>query len=295
MKVSQRHARARSILAALLFLTLPAAGPGGCMRERVVNNSFESFRRYAQSEAAGGGSDSNFADSGDSGASGGAGGVNYAIEVASYTGSDRQQQARLAMKKLGAKPGMTNLWQADIEGRTRLYRGKYRSRTSRPARAALNAVQRTKIEGDRPFAEATLVALNQRGKQIDDKHNLKAYSGAYSLQVGYFGPDFEGDRRAAAEKEAAAMRQAFDVPTFYYHGQHRSMVTLQIFSEEEAFTMKPDPISPGRTKVRAYAAGLRQLRQRFPRNFADKTNIAQRFKSENEYEDAQPSALVRIP
>jgi hypothetical protein len=277
--------------AVLVLVGLVAAWSlGGCVRTRVVDQSFESFRRYADSNAGG-----RAQGQGGDGPGGLSRGPRWSVKLASFTGGDRQQQARAMMKELARQTSLAGLWQADIDGTTTLYQGKYQRRTTPNAQAALTSARRATIDGQQPFDDAELVALTDQGRPIEDQYNLKAYSGAFSLQVAYFDGKFDGDRREAAEREASKLREAFDPEAYYYHGPHRSMVTLGVFDEKQAFQTKRDPISPGRATVRAYSKRVNELRHQFPHNFANKTDLAERFESEQSYDEAQNSALVRIP
>jgi hypothetical protein len=253
-----------------------------------VDPAFESFRKYADSSAGG-------ASGGGGGGQAPARGADWAIQLANFTGSDRQRKAKALSRKLNRETNLAGLWQTERKGTTTVYLGKFRRAQSPAAQNALRRVRGLKLEGKNLFADANLVALDQQGRQIKDEQNLKAHSGKYSLQVAYYDEKWDGDRRKVAEQQVKAFRKEFDVPAYYYHGPHRSMVTLGLFNEKEAFEMRPDPISPGKTTVRAYSKRVNKLRHRFPHNFANKDQLVQRFQSDKEYQQAQNSALVRIP
>jgi hypothetical protein len=272
----------------LLAVVILAGGGAGCVQTRIVGDKPWDGLRSA-------------AGSGRSGQSDGErpslnrGPTRWAVRLARFSGPKRQRRAHDLMRRLTTKAGLTGLWLADAAGTTSLYRGQFTERDSTQAQNALKQVRQLVLDNGRRFDRAALVAVNRQDKQIEDRHNLRAYSGYYTLQVGYYDEGWSGDRRKAAERNAKALRQQTDQPVYYYHGRRRSMVTVGLFGESEAFTMRPDPISPGRAKVRAYSQKIRKLSERFPHNYANQSGLAKRFKNDQAGDETQASSLVQVP
>jgi len=270
--------------AVALVVTLP-----GCIQTRVVDDSFEFYKELArkQDRAAGpaSGSDNPLA----------AGPTQWTVRVASFSGPAKQQRAHDLMRRLTREADQTGLWLSNLGNATTLYKGQFDEASSPQAQKALREIRRLRLSTGRRFPNAQLVTVNRRDKQIQDRHNLRAYSGYYTLQVAYYDGDWQGRRRKAAERNARKLREATDVTAYYYHGKNLSMVTVGLFGKEQAFEMRPDPISPGRAKVRAYSPQVVSLRERFPYNYANKGDVAQRFANDEASDDTQRSKLVRVP
>ena len=84
---------------------------------------------------------------------------------------------------------------------------------------------------------------------------------------------------------AAALREDGD-RAFYYHGPHRSMVTVGLFTFDDDF------IQEG--KQRAYGPGIEELREKYPYNLVNGITVIQRNK-DGETIGEQQSLIVRVP
>jgi hypothetical protein len=156
-------------------------------------------------------------------------------------------------------------------------------------------VRQASLEGRGRFRQAELMPITARDKEITDRHNLKAYSGFYSLQVAYYGPRWEGDRRKAAEGNAKALREYLDQSVYYYHGANFSSVTIGLFTKDEAQTTRRDPMAPGRGKVQAHSKRVRELRKRFGENYANQADLVEMIQNDKPAPGGQPSGLVEVP
>jgi len=258
---------------------LAGAALAGCVQTRVIEPAWDNL------PADSGSRNSQQANSDQPG--------QWAVQVKTFSGPDRQEQAHQLLRQLN-EAGLEEVWMSDIAGTAMIYCGRFQRQNSAEAQQTLQQVRQVELDGSQPFRDAQIAPLTRDSEQITDPYNLKAYSGHYSLQVGFYDDQWDGDRRQAAEEAAAAIREGRDVKAYFYHGPHRSMVTVGLFTESEAFEMRPDPLSPGRSRVRAWSQAVRQLQEAFPYNLANGRKLLERFEEDQEA-TAQPSTLIRIP
>jgi hypothetical protein len=270
---------------ALLVLTALA----GCVQVRVTEPSFDGFRELAEQRGSGGG------QQGGQGIQLDKPGTSWAVRVATFSGSKRQQLAHDLLRQLTRQTDLGGFWISNLGSATTLYLGQYKKPKAPKAQTALRKVRGLQLKNGRRFPRARLVTVNRQKQQIQDRHNLRAYSGYYSLQVAYYDDNYQGDRQKAAKRNAKALRQQYDVSAYYYHGSNLSMVTVGLFGEQQAFEKRPDPLSPGRAKVRAYSSAVRNLQKRFPGNYANKPDIVELFQNNDAPEAEENSELVRVP
>ncbi|MEO0515099.1 MAG: hypothetical protein AAF086_07380 [Planctomycetota bacterium] len=212
----------------------------------------------------------------------------YAIRLAAYEGPDRAGKA--GQDAVWARiQGIPRVWTVEAEGLISVYAGRY-SRGDDPGAMKLVGQVRTleRGEDDTPFAQAQIVQLaGVDAFSSDDPYDLRTSSNEYeySVQIGFFDVQFEGDRRAAAEQWVQQLRDEQEVRAFYYHGPHRSMVTVGLFTHRD-FVRRGYVDVPG--------PEIQSLREKFPHNLGNGMTLKQTNKAGQDLGE-QTSFVVRIP
>lgn len=207
-----------------------------------------------------------------------------------FTGPRREEEAHRLVRRLEDEAGMDELWISEAAGTTSVYRGRYGDQ--RAARRVLQRTQRVRLEGESLLQNAVLAPLGRGSGISDDPLDLSQHSGQFSLQIGYFDEEYDGDRHDAAEAVVDELREAGH-EAYYYHGPHRSLVTLGVYTHESAFVTREDPRAPGST-VSTYAGHIRELQQRFPYNLGNTADLIDQQQQSHDEETTQPSGLVRV-
>ena len=114
------------------------------------------------------------------------------------------------------------------------------------------------------------------------EHDLRNHPGAYTLQIGFYDEQF-GDQFRQAAQEAAQVLRNDGHEAYFYHGPHRSMVTVGLFTEN-------DFVQDGVQSV--YGPRIRELQQKHPYNLGNGRTLIQKVAGENLGE--QPSFIVRV-
>lgn len=214
----------------------------------------------------------------------------WAISLKHFTGPDRLADAEIWQQSLKDKARKIEFWINDRNGTASLYAGKFTDPGSEQAQKALDKVRSIQQGAVQPFATVSLVPVVGATPTYSDPYNLRAYPNMYSLQIGYYDAQFSGDRKKAAEQAVKTLRQD-DVEAYYYHGPHRSLITVGVFAYEEAFTPQVDRLAKQAT-VDAYSAEIRKLQEKFPYNLGNGVTLIE--KRGDEVVGEQPSCLVRV-
>lgn len=253
--------------ALLLFLT-------GCQMEtRVVRSSWDSLpadpkpRQVRDTQA--------FQDS--------AGEQGWAIQIIEIEGVDRHDRARELTNRLRTEAKLDNVWIEDAGNVAHLYHGRFNSAADPGIRTTLEKIQKTELDGEKLFALAQLVPLIGDGRLIADPFDLRQFVGYYSLQIGFYdeaaGPNF----REIAEQAVRTLREEGH-EAYYYHGPYRSIITIGVFSYEQAF------VSAGTHDT--YAPRIHKLQTTFPFNLGNGSTIIQKEGGRSIGE--QKSSLIRV-
>ena len=271
----------RRCIAACIALLCMCALPGCEMEYRVVDSGWDDFPqdpKPSQTES----SNSALAASGDR---------EWAIALHRFTGPEREKQAQTTLERLQNETNLTGLWVESSPTTATVYRGRFDDPQAGDAQTALQQTRQTTLQGQRPFARARFVQLGDGGTQnLNDPLNLKRHSGQYTLQVGFYTSEFDGDRQTAAERAAKTLREAGH-KAFYYHGDNQSLVTVGVFTYQQAFVTKNDPRAPSAT-IDTYAPQIREIQETFPYNLKDARQLRQA--QQGEHPDAQESGIVRV-
>jgi hypothetical protein len=212
-----------------------------------------------------------------------AGGQGWSIRVVELDGTDRHGKARGLIQELRNEAKLSDIWMQDYDGVVSVYHGRFATAADPAIRPALGKIQAVRVDGEMPFADCQLVPLIGDGRVIADPFDLRQFIGYYSLQIGFYDASYEGDFRAAAEEAVRSLREdGFDA--YYYHGPYRSIVSIGVFSYEQAF------VSAGTHDT--YAPSVRELQQRFPFNLGNGVTLIQKDKGRVIGE--QKSSLIRV-
>lgn len=215
----------------------------------------------------------------------------FTIPLETYRGPDRLRKSHARIRTLKEEAGLADLWTLDLDGVLRLYHGRFAREDDPLAQVALKQVRAMQLDGKRPYKDATIQPLDPRSGSSTardfDEFNLRRFSdqGYLTLQIAVYDEAYGSDFRKAAEQAANALRED-DEQAFYYHGPHRSMVTVGLFTFDQHFIQKG--------KQRAYGPEIEQLQQKFPYNLVNGVTAILKNK------DGQPigeqeSSVVRVP
>ncbi|MEM0915703.1 MAG: hypothetical protein AAGK09_14000 [Planctomycetota bacterium] len=225
----------------------------GCYEERVVSRSLDDLRMLADPKPMA-------VDPGQGAGRGGeAAGTAYAIRVGEYVGVGRHAAAQAALQELEASTGLTGGWMRDTGRSITAYLGRYSDPSGKAATRDLAAVRESGID---QTARANFTALAPGQAIVTDPLDAKAHRGAYSLQVAIYNADFGATYRRAAEQAARALREQGE-EAFFYHGPHRSMVLLGLFSRDIDFATRSGSVGE---QVEVYGPRIVELRRAYPYN-----------------------------
>lgn len=265
----------------LLALLLMLAALAGCeTRTRVVRDGWASLRPLADAKP----------EPVDPDAPREA--AQWTIELERYVGENRLAKAEALAAILRSEAGVPNVQVRDTGVAAIVSVGPVGDPNTPEAQATLERVRATAIDGMLPYRGAAWRPTGGvAGQQVYDPHDLRQFPGMYTLQIGFYDQRFGPNFRAAAEDAVRALRKAGD-EAYFYHGPHLSIVTVGLFSYEEAFVTKENPLSPG-TWVDAYSEAVRKLQEKYPYNLGNGLTLIEKVDGKTIGE--QPSSLVRVP
>ena len=212
-----------------------------------------------------------------------AGGQGWSIRIVEVKGTDRYGHAQHLAQQLRELTGLADLWIEDKDDTVSVYHGRFTSATDPAIRSALTKIQDVRIDDEKPFAEARLVPLLGDGRMIADPFDLRQFIGYYSLRIGFYDANYDGDFRAAAEEAVRTLREEGE-EAYYYHGPFRSIITIGVFSYDQAF------VSAGTHDT--YAPQIRELQKRYPYNLGNGVTLIQ--KQDGKIIGEQKSSLIRV-
>ena len=217
--------------------------------------------------------------------------LGYAVLLETYRGSGRLDRAYERITELKQEAALADLWVVDLDGTLHLYHGRFPRAGDPRAAAALERVRAVRLRGDRIYADAELIALGTRESEAAvaglDEFNLRRFSNRdlLTLQVAVYNDAFGSGFREAAEEAATALREEGE-QAFFYHGPHRSMVTLGLFSFDEHFVQEG--------QQRAYGPEIEALREKYPYNLVNGITVIEKNRH-GEVIGEQRSQIVRVP
>lgn len=214
----------------------------------------------------------------------------WAILLESFEGAARFRRANDLVRRLITEQQLTGLWIREAGGgKVNVYRGRYKDIAEPRAQADLQEVRAISVDDSEflPYEDVELVSLSGDGRGGDiDPMDLRGYSGYYTLQIGFYDSDYGNNFRDAAEKAVRALREEGE-QAYYYHGVHRSMITVGLFTDSD---FERDGA------VHVYGPRILALQEVYPDNLGNGRQVIQTFREGKKVEQrAQRSSLVRVP
>ena len=203
------------------------------------------------------------------------------VAVKSFSGNDRRGRAEALVKDLRAR-SIADVWVEERADEAVVYYGRFSGSDDPRARQALRQVRAVKIGDDEPYREAQLVALDPASRRAWDPLDARQHTGYFTLQIGFYNSEFGEKFRQAAENAAHALRDDGE-EAYYYHGPHRSLVTLGLFTYDD-FVRE--------NSVERYGPKIIELQEEYPHNLANGRTLQEKVGGQSI--GAQPSFLVRI-
>ncbi len=244
----------------------------GCLYERVVHDGWADLRQMADPPAKSG-RDRVAGPSSERRVS------RWAIELEKYEGPDCYRQAFARLQALQERARMPDLWVHGTGATAHVYRGQYDRPHDPRVERDLRHSRSVRLDGKQPFAAAALVPV---GADPADPMDLRRYPGAYSLQIAVYDQAFGAGFRQAAQKAAQVLRDEGE-EAYFYHGPHRSMVTLGLFTDADFVQQGP---------YRVYGPRILELQEKYPFNLSNGVTMIDKIKGKSI--GAQPSFLVRV-
>ncbi len=175
--------------------------------------------------------------------------------------------------------------------------GSFASEDDPATQTELRRLKSLQIAGGTPYASVYLAPPLDAGNRVKGEFDLRTAKrvfgndALYTLQVGFYGredvrhlsAEEKSTIQAAAEQAAADLRRQGEL-AFYYHGTHRSMVTVGVFGPDDF-----NPLSPTNESRR-----LSDVRRRHPLNLYNGAGYTGKTPGMREAK-LVPSALVAVP
>lgn len=212
----------------------------------------------------------------------------WSIALATFSMQDHRAGAEEMQTLLAQEHGLTNTYITSDQSRSVLYYGSYRSHDDRRLQADLARVKNLVIDGGQPFLTAFLVPPDTLDIGSDSPLSLtsvrRRYGPAarlYTLEVGVYE---DQNRRAAmaAAEEAVRVYRSQGEEAYFYHGPHRSSVTIGVLSEAQL-----DFEAPG------FGPAVRELRLRHPHRAVNGSLV--RVREAGQDRGIAPSTLMIVP
>jgi len=214
----------------------------------------------------------------------------YSVELATLRGPDRFLKGESMVRALREQGGLADLWTVDRGATLTLFHSRFSTDNDPKAKLAVKQAKSLEIEGKKLFEKAKIVALGaqeqQRRTASLGEFNLAQYSGQglLSLEIAFYDEAFGPTFRKAAEDAAAALREDGD-QAYFYHGPHRSMVTIGLYSWDD-FVLKGNQ--------EAYGPAIKQMQEKFPYTLYNGVTVIQKNKHGETLGELK-SRIVRIP
>lgn len=214
-------------------------------------------------------------------------GTGWAISLRSFTSPGHQAEAQAEAQRLREQLGRRDIRVRALPSGSAVVAGAFREPGTRAAQDELTNFRAMTIGGVRPFASAFLVPeATKRDLGLLPEYDLlqartRAPNAVYTLQVGVYESPDRSEAKRAAEQMAMTLRGEGE-QAYYYHGRHRSMVTIGAFDESDY-----DERFGARSPV------IMELQRRYPHNLVNGRTLMVSQPGNDAV--AQSSWLVRIP
>lgn len=222
--------------------------------------------------------------------------VGWSIIIAVFNGDKQIETARDALAQIQRDGRLPDAYLVRRGKATTICYGNYPDAEDATAQADLKRVQMMEINGATPYATTYLCPPVEGGavkNDLDLRIAKRKYGkdALYTLQVGFYGreelnrlsPEDKKAIQVAAEQAAADLRRDGEL-AFYYHGAHRSVVTVGIFGADDF-----NPMNPA-----AESRRLSETRRRHPLNLYNGQGYTGKTPGMREAK-LVPSALVAVP
>ncbi|QQE12767.1 hypothetical protein JD969_04705 [Planctomycetota bacterium] len=213
--------------------------------------------------------------------------TNWGIMLDAFGGPDRAIRANNLITQLREKKGLKDFWLKRTNEVAMVMYGSFEDRKSTEARDELYKIRELTIDNKKPYRMAMMQPLAGASKISDDPLDARSYIGFYTMQIGFYDPNFDGDMRQAAENAVKALR-ADGEDAFYYHGPKRSLVCVGLFTQQD---MSQRHSRQG-FQVEEYGPRIREVQQKYPNNLMNGVTMVTKYKGKDI--GSQPSFLVRI-
>lgn len=210
----------------------------------------------------------------------------HTVRLARFTGANRHQQAHQAIGKLYETSSLDGAWVEEIGPVCELYYGRFPSPEDPRATRALATIRQLRLDGRRPYRGAQITALQNRMTTTSDPLDVRQHVGYHTLQIGFYDAEFGPHFRQAAEEAAGTLR-AEGHEAYFYHGPHRSLVTLGLFTRDDFVS-----IPQGKGTVETYGPRIRALQVHFPHTMINGRTVIDRHGETNLGE--RPTFIVRV-
>ncbi len=219
------------------------------------------------------------------------------------SGQSFEAAAHTALFRAQAMAGLSGVTLEKRGNGLVLLYGSFPSGTSTDAQRELAYVRSIEVGGSKPYEAAFLAPPGASAGTMPDYDlaTVKARRGTkkplYTLQIAVYGRTDNTDAskddlvqfRKAAEEAVTRLRHDGE-QAYYYHGPNRSMVTIGVFTEQDAGF-------GGR--LRGEGAPLMAARQKFPNNLLNGEAVRERTPGRQGSGASdfrlQPSRLVEVP
>jgi len=227
-----------------------------------------------------------------------AGKDDWTIVIAAFRGERAAEEANIGLARSHTEGGIPDSYLQQRGPAVVLVYGHYTGPDDKQAKQDIERLQGMVINGINPYAFAYLMppaSTAQAGviKEYDLRRAKDLYgkSAVYTLQVGWYGredlksptEDDLKDARRAAEEGASRLRSEGEL-AFFFHGPHRSMVTVGVFD-----TTDFDPQTPTLQSAR-----LKETRKKHPYNLYNGAGYKVQTKGMSQGK-LMESGLVAIP
>jgi len=259
-------------------LVLLAGLLGACIETRVVDDPWGELRKMAQESSPQGPGDRSRMPARPEGENA------WSVLLDRFEGEAAREEAEAMKERLEEASRVPDLWIREQRSFVTLYRGRFAHPDRPEARNALRQSRMVSLDGARPFQTARLVPLGAGAEGAADPWDLRNHSGRYSLQIGFYDEAFGSDFREAAEQAVRTLRETDDAEAYYYHGPHRSLVTVGLFDDAD--------FKQGEGGVFHYGPRIRKVQASYPHNLANGRTIIEKHGEERA---TQPSFIVKVP
>ncbi|QDU34703.1 hypothetical protein KS4_27770 [Poriferisphaera corsica] len=265
----------------LLMLCCAFLSTGCQMEYRVVRDGWEEWRKSVGAESV-----AQIAGQSDFGAMVDED-AQWGIMLEAFNGPDRAQRAQELILKLRKQFDLKNFWLKRAYGSLMVLHGSFEDRSTDEAKDTLVMIRKLKVGRLQPYRMAMMQSLAGASLVSDNPLDAKSYVGFYTLRVGHYNDDMDGDRREMAE-EAARVLRTDGHNAFFYHGPVNSLVTVGLFTDDD---LVPVEQASG-FMVEGYGPRIREIQQEFPIHMTNGRETI--VKEAGQTKGKMPCSLVRI-